>query len=262
MRRAVAAAVLALTLASPAVAAAKEKFPAFTAPVVDAAGVVPDDVEQQVNAALEDYQRRSGNQIAVAVVKTTGDKSLEDYTIDLAREWGVGTKGKDNGVLLLIAYDDHKLRIEVGRGLEGQLTDLQSGRIIRERMVPLLKANDVGGAITQGTDAIRQDLGDTQVGPLPPPPQPEPVAAPRSNGVGAAVGFLFLLILLFSLFGRRRRRHHWWGFPIFWGGGWGGGFGGGFGGGGFGGGGFGGGGGGFGGGGGGGFGGGGASGGW
>ena len=240
-----------LTTLLPTVALAQDDFPDFTAPVVDQARVVPDDVEQRVGAGLQDYQRRSGNQVAVAVVRTTGRRSLEDYSIDLAREWGVGTKDKDNGVLLLIAYDDRKLRIEVGRGLEGTLTDLESGRIIRERLVPLLRRGDVGGAVTRGSDAIRQELGDTQVGRLPPVPAGE--EAPDEGGGGFP--WLFLLavpVLGLAFLGRGRRRG--WGGPVFYGGGWGGYSGGG--------GGFSSGGGGFGGGGGGGFGGGGASGGW
>lgn len=250
------AVAMALSGAAPALSA--QALPDFTAPVVDAAGVVPDDVERQVNAALNDYQRRSGNQLAVAVVRTIGDRSLEDYTIDLARKWGVGEKGDDNGVLLLIATEDRKLRIEVGRGLEGTLTDLQSGRIIRQRLVPLLREGDFGGAVTQGTTAIRQELGDTEAGPLPEPPSEDT----GSEGGGSAWPLLFVLpVLGLGLLGGGRRRGR-GGFgggigpTIFWGGGLGGGgFGGGGGGGGFGGGGFGGGGGG-------GFGGGGASGGW
>jgi uncharacterized protein len=219
------------------------KLPAFTAPVVDEAGVVPDTIEQQLDTTLADYQQRSGNQIAVAVVKTTGDTSLEDYSIDLARKWGVGQKGKDNGVLLLIAYDDRKVRIEVGRGLEGQLTDLDSGRIIREQIVPRMQAGDVGGALVAGTEAMRRVLGDTSVG----EPTPAPAAAPREQPAPGGFALLsFLFPVLFILFGfglvvRRRRRRGFFGFPIFWGGGWGGGGGlggGGFGGGGFGGGGF------------------------
>jgi uncharacterized protein len=242
---AIAAVALVVLAASPA--GAKESFPAFTAPVVDAAKVVPNDVEQRVNAELNDYQQRSGNQIAVAVVKTTGSTSLEDYSIDLARHWGVGQKGKDNGVLVLIAYNDHKLRIEVGRGLEGTLTDLQSGLIIRDRMVPLLKQNDVGAAIEQGTQNIRAVLGDPQVGQLPPPPTTVPSSTSTGSAVGGLIFFVILGVVVLGFFGRRRRGL--WALPFFWGGGFGGGGGGGFGGG-------------FGGGGGGGFGGGGASGGW
>jgi uncharacterized protein len=234
---------------------AATKLPAFTAPVVDQAGVVPAATEQQLDASLNAYQASSGHQIAVAVVKTTGSQSLEDYSIDLARKWGVGQKGKDNGVLLLIAYDDHRARIEVGSGVEGQLTDLQAGRIINEQIVPRMRAGDVSGALVSATDEIRRALGDTTVGaPAPPPATPTEQPAPGGFSVLA-----FLLPVLFALFafglvGGRRRRRGFFGFPIFWGGGWGGG--------GWGGGGFGGGGGGFGGGGGGGFSGGGASGGW
>ena len=237
-----------------AAAGAAQRFPDFSAPVVDAAGVVPDDVERQLNTALLDYQRRSGNQVAVAVVRTTGRTSLEDYTIDLAREWGVGTEGVDNGVLLLVAHGDRKVRIEVGRGLEGTLTDLESGRIIRQRLVPLLAQGDVGGALVQGTSAIRQALGDKAVGALPPPP----AGSEGDDGSGGAPSPFVVLLPLFAfgLLGWSRRhtggRGGGMATPIFWGGGLGGG---GFGGGG-------GGGGGFGGGGGGGFGGGGASGDW
>jgi len=245
-------ALAAVVVFVPRISSAAESFPRFTAPVVDAAGVVPNDVEQRVDAELNDYQQRTSNQIAVAVVKTTGKTSLEDYSIDLARAWGVGQKGKDNGVLLLIAYDDHKLRIEVGRGLEGQLTDLQSGRIIREQMTPRLRAGDAGGAIEVGTQEIRRALGDTKVG-APPPEAPSEPQSPSFN-IGWIFPLVFFVLFAFGGLGRRRRRRLGWITPIFWGGGWGGsGTGGGLGGGG---------GGGFGGGGGGGFGGGGASGGW
>lgn len=243
-------AVLVAVLFAASPARGQEDIPRFTAPVVDAAGVVPDDVERQVGAALEDYRRRSGNQVAVALVRTIGDRSLEDYSIDLAREWGVGTRGDDNGVLLLIVVEDRHVRIEVGRGVEGELTDLESGRIIRERLIPLLRAGDFGGAVRQGTDAIRSALGDEAVGEL--PPLPEGAEGEEDPGLGNVVFPLLLFGLAgLSMFGRSRRR---WGgaVPVFWGGGFGGG-GGGFGGGG---------GGGFGGGGGGGFGGGGASGSW
>jgi uncharacterized protein len=218
-----------------------QSIPAFSAPVVDAAGVVPDDVERRVAAGLLDYQNRSGNQVAVAVVKSTGKQSIEDYTIDLARKWGVGQKDKDNGVVLVIAYEDRKLRIEVGRGLEGTLTDLQSGRLIREQIVPRLQAGDVGGAVEQGAEGIRRELGDAQVGPAPPPPE---LPEEEPSGGAGAFGLLVPLAIVGLVLARRFGRGGGWGAPIFWGGGfsgsgWGGsgggssgGFGGGFGGGG------------------------------
>jgi uncharacterized protein len=121
----------------------------------------------------------------------------------------------------------------VGRGLEGELTDLESGRIIRERLVPLLRQGDVGGAVVQGAGAIRQALGDPQPVTLPPAPAARPAAEPP--GWVGLLGLLVPVLILFSLVGRRRRRRSWWlGPPIFWGSGWGGhgggrgGFGGGF----------------------------------
>jgi uncharacterized protein len=260
---AAAVAAVALSAGASACSSSSSPIPKFTAPVVDQAGVVSDATERQVDSELIDYQARTGNQIAVAIVKTTGSKSLEDYTIDLARAWGVGQKGKDNGAVLLIAYKDRKVRIEVGRGLEGTLTDLDSGRIIRERIIPQMQAGNVDAAIVEGTHGIRQVLQDPALGDLPATEEPAPSPAPSSTGSPwAAVIPIIFLVIFVSGFGRRRRRRGIFGLPNFWGGGWGGGFGGGgFGGGGFGGGG-GGGGGGFGGGGGGGFGGGGASGSW
>ena len=202
-------------------AALAQKFPAFTAPVVDAAGVVPDDVEQRIDAELNDYQQRTGNQIAVAVVDTTGRQSVEDYSIDLARRWGVGTKGKDNGVLLFIAYKQRAYRIEVGRGLEGDLTDLESGEI-RDLMRPKLRENDVGGAIEVGTQEIRRALGDTQVA----APPPEPQRGSRGPNIGAFFPLLFLIPFFLGIGRRSRRRRLGWITPVFWGGGWGGGWGG------------------------------------
>ena len=259
-RWAVALAAAGAILLATAAGGKPSPYPSFTGDLVDTVHIVPDDLAAQIEASLRDYQTRSGNQVAVAIVHTTGNRSLEEYSIGLARQWGVGTKDKDNGVLLLIAYDDHKIRIEVGRHLEDTLTDLQAGRIINDRMVPLLRDNKPGDAVLQGEQAIRQVLGDTQVGALPPVQPSEPATQGTPGWVGFVVLAVIILAISLSRFGRRRRWFGGFGGPIFWGGGFGGGFGGGSSGGGFGGGGFGGGG--FGGGGGGGFGGGGASGGW
>ena len=197
-------------LAGPAAAAQPE----FTAPVVDEAGAIPADVERRLNAELQAYEERSSNQIAVAVVASTGDDSFEDYTIDLARAWGVGTEGDDDGVLVLIAVEDRRLRIEVGRGLEGELTDLESGEIIREQMTPRLRDGDVGGAVSAGTTAIRAALGDR--GAVVPT-----TSAPRDERGRSGSWLPFLLFGLFALgsigggFGRRRRRFGWGGPLIF-----------------------------------------------
>lgn len=207
------AAIVGVLMAIAIPARAAEPFPPFSQPVVDAAGVVPTVTEQQVDAELLDYQARSGNQIAVAVVKTTGDQSIENYAIDLARAWGVGQQATDNGILLVIANDDRKVRIEVGRGLEGDLTDLQSGRIIRERLVPLLKSGDVAGAVLQGTHAIRSELGDKQVAALPPAPGEGTGGFGGWPYIGTVLGFGALA----AIGGRRRGGRGGSGNAIVWG---------------------------------------------
>ena len=113
-------AVVGLLLVLTGTAVAAEDLPKFTQPVVDTANAVAPATEAQVGAELIDYQTRSGNQIAVAVIDSTGGQSIEDYSIDLARSWGVGQKDEDSGILLVIANRDRTLRIEVGRGLEGR----------------------------------------------------------------------------------------------------------------------------------------------
>ena len=131
-------------------------LPEFTAPVVDSIGRVSAEVETQINSELISFQQSGGPQIAVAVVDTTGNATPENYSIDLARSWGIGDKEKDNGVLLLIALEDRTLRIEVGSGVEGELTDVTAGRIVDSVMLPRLRANDVDGAVRDGARAVMQ----------------------------------------------------------------------------------------------------------
>lgn len=229
IRRLVVAALALVPLVGSSAAHAAD-FPRFSSPVVDAAEVVPVQIEERVNAALLDYQERSGNQLAVAVVETTGRQSIEDYAIDLAREWGVGSEEGDDGVVLVIAVTDREVRIEVGQGLEGDLTDLESGRIIREHLLPRLRSGDYGGAIEAGTVELRRALGDDVD--AAPPASGQPGAEPAPPGGGFPIGLLlfggFLLFSVLGGAGNRRRSRRWGvGGPIIWGGGFGGGSGGG-----------------------------------
>jgi uncharacterized protein len=199
-------------------AADEPDIPEFTAPVVDAAGVVPDDDEEQINQELLAYQDRSGNQIAVAIVETIGDQSIEDYTIDLAKEWGVGTAEDDNGVVLLLAIADRQNRIEVGEGIEGELTDLESGRI-RDEMRPVLQDGDYSEAILLGTRGIREAIGDPDA-PSDGVAQP-PVAQPsegrrNSRGLPSWIFGVIPFVIFPLIFGNRRRSRA---SPVYWGGG-------------------------------------------
>ena len=129
-------------------------FPDFTAPVVDAADALSATTETDVSAQLTQFREAGGPQIAVAVVNSTGNRSIEDYSIDLARRWGVGDAQRDDGVVVVIALDDRELRIEVGSGVEGDLTDVTASRIVDQVMVPLLRADAVDDAVRQGTAAV------------------------------------------------------------------------------------------------------------
>lgn len=107
-------------------------------------------LEQQLSA----FERSDSTQIVVLTVPTLGGETLEEFSIKVAEAWKIGQKGVDNGVILLVAKAERKVRIEVGRGLEGKLTDLVSGRIIRAQIAPRFKAGDFDGGIEAGVRAI------------------------------------------------------------------------------------------------------------
>lgn len=154
-------------LAGPPVRAGSSQaapVPAFTGPVVDEARLVDDSVEATVVAELLDHRARTGNQIAVAVVRSTGGRSIEAYSLDVARTWALGDARRDNGVLLVVAYDDRAVRLEVGVGLEKVLTDAVAARILRENVTPELREGNVSEAVLRGTRAVRAALGDTVAG--------------------------------------------------------------------------------------------------
>ncbi|MFN8244158.1 MAG: TPM domain-containing protein [Ferruginibacter sp.] len=110
--------------------------------------------------ALEDklvlFDDSTSTQVAVVIVNTTGDRAIEDYALELFRSWGIGNKKTNNGVLLLITRNDHKLNITTGYGLEGALPDITCKHIIDEVIVPRFKGDDYYAGIDEGTDAIMQ----------------------------------------------------------------------------------------------------------
>src|SRR6516164_1856228 len=130
------------------------EFPALSGRVVDQAGVMTAEAKGGVEAKSKALEDKSGIQLVVATVKSLQGGDIESYANDLFRYWKLGEAQKNNGVLLLVAPAEHKVRIEVGYGLEGTLTDALSSVIISSAIVPRFKAGDFSGGIERGVDGI------------------------------------------------------------------------------------------------------------
>src|SRR5690606_29893567 len=148
------AAVLSLLLLVFGVSALAQSMPALTGRVVDSAGIIDAETEAALTARLEAFEQKSSDQIVVATIESLGGEAIEPYANRLFREWRLGQAGENNGVLLLVALADRRMRIEVGYGLEGTLTDLHAKLIIENTMVPAFRAGDFSGGIAQAVDDI------------------------------------------------------------------------------------------------------------
>ncbi len=133
--------------------------PFLSGRVNDYANILDNDALTLLENKLADYEKQTSNQIAVLIINSLEGENLEEFSIKTAEKWELGYKGKDNGVLLLIALDDRKLRIEVGYGLEEYLTDIKCGQIIRNKITPSFKKNNYKEGIIQGVDSIIDVIG-------------------------------------------------------------------------------------------------------
>ncbi len=117
--------------------------------VNDHAGILTDSQESGILAAANELQRATGAQVVVLTVTDLEGKAIEEYALDVAREWGIGDKKKDNGVLLLLSTGDREVRVEVGQGLEGRLPDGKTGRLIDSHAIPYYRDNDFANGTEQ-----------------------------------------------------------------------------------------------------------------
>jgi len=230
MNRLLAFLLLLVALASPAAA---QNFPKLTGRVVDTADMLPPADEAALTQKLEALEKASSRQLVVATVPDLQGYPIEDYGYQLGRAWGIGQKGTNNGVILLVSKNDRKIRIEVGYGLEPVITDAFSGSVIADRITPAFKAGDFPGGINAGVDAL---IGQLQA----PPDEAERQAVQaaerqkqRGRGEsGSFVPLIFWGVILFFIImpmlrGRRRGRRFGRGPVVLWGPGFGGGGGGG-----------------------------------
>ena len=160
--------------------------PALTARVTDTTNTLTDEQKTRLEGTLKDFEARKGAQIAVLIVPTTEPETIEQYSIRVVEQWKLGRKNVDDGALLIVAKNDRQLRIEVGYGLEGALTDATSHRIIDETIVPRFKEGDFYGGITAGVDSMMRVVSGE---PLPAPPE-------GRQGSGGARGLLPVLFVL------------------------------------------------------------------
>jgi len=152
--RALPLAAVAAALVWLAVAAVAQTFPALSGRIVDQANVISAGARQTIEPKLADLEAKSGIQLVVATVNSLEGQEIEPYANALFRTWKLGEKTKNNGVLLLVAPKEHRVRIEVGYGLEGTLTDALSKVIITNAITPRLKAGDFSDGISRGVDDI------------------------------------------------------------------------------------------------------------
>ncbi|OLO04837.1 methanol dehydrogenase [Salinicola socius] len=232
------------------VAQAAPEFPDLTGRVVDNAELLDASTRSQLTDMLAAHEEATGEQVVVVTLPNLQGEAIEDYGYQLGRHWGIGQKGEDTGALLIVAVDERAVRIEVGYGLEGRLTDAQSSMIINQIITPAFRDGDFAGGITRGAQAMVEVLGGDPSAETA-PQQPDRQASRHIGGAGFWFFALFMIVMLIvrsggggggGRGGKRRRRGGFMG-GLLMGGALGGS--GGFGGGGFGGGGFGGGGGGF-----------------
>lgn len=174
------------------------EYPGYKGYVNDLAGVISDQDEARLLSIIKGIERKTGAEVAILTIPTLDGESIEEYAVNLYERWGIGKKDIDNGVLLLLAMREREVRIEVGYGLEGVLTDGFCGEIIQRKIVPCFKEGRFGDGVISGTlaivEAISKEYGislDRSIG-------------YRGKGPSLGEALLPILLLFFLLFGLRR----------------------------------------------------------
>jgi uncharacterized protein len=191
-------------------------LPTPTGPVGDFADVIDDGVEAALNKRLIEYQRSTGVELAVATVRTTGERDIFDYSLAVYRGWGIGAKSGDNpGALLLLAVDDRKYFTQVSADLEDELPDALAGSLQRQYLVPELKKGNYGKGISDTVEAYIQKIDErssgTAVTPTPVPERGGGAQTPFSCFICLIVIFIIILVILANRGGRSGGGRSGWG---------------------------------------------------
>ncbi|MHB1274260.1 MAG: TPM domain-containing protein [Rhodanobacter sp.] len=192
--------VLAILLLSPALLQAADAVPKLTRHVTDLTGTLSAPQVEQLDAQLVALEKAKGAQLVVLMVDSTAPQDIESYSLAVSMANKVGRKGIDDGVLLLIARNDHRVRIEVGYGLEGAIPDAATARIVREYIAPKFRSGDYFGGISDAVGALTQLINGEA---LPPPVQGNPGREPSGPGLqNSLIIGLFAALFLRNLLGR------------------------------------------------------------
>nr|AOR51114.1 hypothetical protein [uncultured bacterium pAW1] len=182
-----------------AAAAGSQNLPSYSGPVTDMAEILSSSEEDALEQRIITYTDQSGHQIGILTMPNLDGRAIEDFSTQVYRAWGIGEKGKDNGVLFVVAVEEHKARVEVGYGLEGELTDLEAGRLVNRNspMADHFRSNDYSGGINAVLDGIIQAIGGEYA-----PPKKKS----RDKGSPPLASVFFLLALIAMFIARRARR--------------------------------------------------------
>lgn len=182
------AGLFACLLATIAIAQEGPAFPALSGRIVDQAGLLDSAAETKLDAQLAAHEADTGNQIVIVTLKSLEGYAIADYANRLGRSWQIGTAENDNGVLLVVAPQERKVRIEVGYGLEGALTDALSSQIIRKEMLPAFRQDSYPRGIQQGVDSIIKAVAGEY--------QAEPASKRRKDDISSSIGGILPLIFI------------------------------------------------------------------
>ena len=198
--------VLWLALIALAAPAAAQTFSPLTGRVVDQAGLLQPAQVLELTGKSEALEKQNGRQFVVATVKSLEGRTIEDYGYRLGRTWGIGQKGKDDGVILLVAPNEKKVRIETGYRARVFLTDAVSSVIIRESILPRFMAGDFGGGITAAADQIIKTMSLSPAEAQHSAADAAKREASRANAGSAILpGFFWVMIIAFVLLSMFRR---------------------------------------------------------
>ena len=194
-----------LPCTSQAQAQARVGVPPLTNQVTDTIGMLDATQRATLESSLADYAKRTGTQIGILLIATTEPEAIEQYGIRVADAWKLGRKGVDDGVILIVAKDNPKalrrLRLEVGRGVQGTLTDAQSNRILQDVIAPHFRQNDFYGGLVAASGALQTLLDQER---LPAPAQAKPAA--QGDDLASLLPILFIMLVAIAIIGSRMRQ--------------------------------------------------------